>query len=209
MKARENPFAVQRVLTVRYRPQGWTWDQLLSRLADLHYRAAIVGPQGSGKTTLLEDLEPRLAQRGFTVHHLRLTREVRRFPTKTWQFLRRLRSGDIILFDGSEQLGALRWSLFRWLSRRAGGLVITTHRRGRLPTLMTAQTSVPLLSELVAELTAAIDADLPNLFNRHRGNLRECLRELYDQFAAGTTRPEIAGFTAERPRTPREPVPNA
>ena len=39
MRARDNPFAVDRVLAVRYKPQGWTWEALLSRLKHLRYRA--------------------------------------------------------------------------------------------------------------------------------------------------------------------------
>ena len=184
MKARENPFAVERVLRVRYRPQGFTWEQLLSRLAELRYRAAIVGPEGSGKTTLLEDLEPLLLERGFVVHHLRLTRERRRFPVSRWWSVKQLRDKDVILFDGSEQLGAVRWRIFRCLSRRAGGVIVTTHHPGRLPTLVNCRTSPSLLTQLIAELTPQIDSDPTELFQRHRGNVRDCLRELYDQFAA-------------------------
>src|SRR5687768_9283988 len=86
MRARDNPFSTDRVLKIRYRPRGWTWDGLLARLASLDYRAAIVGPEGRGKTTLLQDLEPHLTARGFGVKHLRLTRERPSFPR---QWLRR------------------------------------------------------------------------------------------------------------------------
>src|SRR5437868_15544127 len=79
VKARDNPFAADRVLRVRYRPQGWTWEQLLARLEQLDYRGAIVGPEGRGKTTLLEDLGERLKGRGHNVRHLGLTRERPRF----------------------------------------------------------------------------------------------------------------------------------
>src|SRR6185436_15582003 len=65
MRAADNPFAVRRVLAIRYRLSGETWEGLLERLAALRYRAAIVGPHGRGKTTLLEDLAPRLEALGF------------------------------------------------------------------------------------------------------------------------------------------------
>jgi hypothetical protein len=64
-RAIDNPFSVDHVLRVRFRPQGCSWDDLMSRLARLNYRAAVVGPRGSGKTTLLEDLGPLLEARGF------------------------------------------------------------------------------------------------------------------------------------------------
>ena len=65
MRARNNPFAVQRVLAIRYRLGGTTWDELMERLASLRFRAELVGPHGSGKTTLLEDLGSRLEKLGF------------------------------------------------------------------------------------------------------------------------------------------------
>ncbi len=63
MKARDNPFAVERVHAIRYHPVNTTFDQILARLHELNYRAAITGPEGSGKTTLLEDLEQNASGR--------------------------------------------------------------------------------------------------------------------------------------------------
>lgn len=54
--ARDNPFAVHRVLAQRYRFDAAAWGNFLARLEKLGWRGALVGPQGSGKTTLLEDL---------------------------------------------------------------------------------------------------------------------------------------------------------
>ena len=54
--ARDNPFAVDRVLKVRYRVQSGTWAEFFQRWAAAGYRGAVVGPEGSGKTTLLEDV---------------------------------------------------------------------------------------------------------------------------------------------------------
>ena len=184
MRARDNPFATDRVLRVRYRPQGWTWEQLLARLADLNYRAAIVGSEGHGKTTLLEDLGGRLRHQGHGVKELRLTREC---PTFQRAFLRdffaNVSAGDLLLFDGAEQLGRLAWWDFLRRSRRARGLVITSHRPGLLPTLVECETDVPLLREIVATLHLGAAEDpraIRSLFLRHGGNIREALRELYD-----------------------------
>jgi ABC-type lipoprotein export system ATPase subunit len=56
LRAKDNPFAVDRIGQIRYEPAAESWENLLVRLAAMDYRGAIVGPCGSGKTTLCEDL---------------------------------------------------------------------------------------------------------------------------------------------------------
>lgn len=187
MRARDNPFASDRILTVRYKPRDWTWDQLLGRLQALNYSAAIVGPQGSGKTTLLEDLETPLRARGFVPLWVRLDREHYALSAEQRAWCAALESRDVRLLNGAEQLNWLRWRQLRRLARRAGGMIITTHYPGPLPTLITTFTSVPLLEQIVAELAPARNRQpMHALFHRHSGNLRECLRELYDNAAGGS-----------------------
>jgi hypothetical protein len=237
MRARDNPFSADRVLAVRYRPQGTTWDALMARLAALGWRAAIVGPKGSGKTTLLEDLAPRLRERGFETHWIGVEPvEGRRCRQVPWEGPFRLRPDmeqfgfggpaeakqetavrrragpdreapkvaggsplprggrpapgpcDVLLVDGADALPWLGWLRVKRLARRAGGLIVTTHRPGRLPTLVECATSPALLREIVDALGDARDAAwrdaIPDLFRKHRGNLREALRDLYDRCAA-------------------------
>ena len=185
MRARDNPFSTDRVLRVRYRPQGWTWEQLLARLEASSYRGAIVGPEGRGKTTLLEDLSERLARQGWGVKPLRLTRERPSFPGRFLRgFFGDVGRGDVILFDGAEQMGRLAWWSFARRARAAGGLVITSHRPGLLPTLVECETSVPLLRDIISELHPQTSGPAAEaLFRRHRGNVREALWELYDRCA--------------------------
>jgi hypothetical protein len=188
VRARENPFRSDRILAVRYRLAGGTLDGLLDHFDARGRRAAIVGPHGSGKTTLLEDLAPRLRARGFAVRELRLDTEQPRFERGFLDgFFASLGGRDVILFDGAEQLGWLDWLRFARRSRAAGGLIVTTHRPGRLPTLIETSTSPELLDGLVDEILGARSAEVrpltPRLFEKHRGNLREALRELYDRYA--------------------------
>jgi hypothetical protein len=193
MRARDNPFRTECVLRVRYRLASGTWDGLLDRLDALGRRAAIVGPQGSGKTTLLEDLAPRLRARGFEARDVRLDTEMPRFePGFLDRFFASLGPRDVILFDGAEQLGWFAWSRFERRSRAAAGLVVTGHRPGLLPTLIDTSTTPELLDDLVEEIlgerSPEVRSRTPALFEKHGGNLREALRELYDHFAATTGR---------------------
>jgi len=188
VRARDNPFRSELVLTLRFR-LGGSWDALLARFEGLGRRGAIVGPHGSGKTTLLEDLAPRFREAGFTLRPLRLDTETPRFePGFLDRFFASLGPRDLLLFDGAEQLGALAWHHFERRSRAAAGLLVTTHRPGRLPTLIETSTTPELLETLVAQILGDAASELrpgmSALFERHRGNLREALRELYDRYAA-------------------------
>ena len=189
MRARDNPFRTDRVLSVRYRLAEGTFDGLLDRFEATGRRAAIVGPKGTGKTTLLEDLAPRLRDRGFTVRELRLDEESPRFDRAFLrEFLRSLGGRDVILFDGAEQLGLFGWYRFERATRAAGGLLVTTHHTGRLPTLIETATTPELLDRLVEEILGGRASEVRpltrGLFEKHRGNLRDALRELYDHYAA-------------------------
>jgi len=189
MKARQNPFRTERMLQVRYRLADEQWAGLLARCRQLNYFCAIIGPHGSGKTTLLEDLEPRLKALGFSIHFLQLTADNPGFaPGVLKKLFAELGPKKLILFDGAEQMSFLAWLWFRWRTRKAGGLLITTHRRGRLPTLWQCHTSAELLAEIGAELLGttcdSVSMQASLLFQSHRGNLREALLEWYD--LAGT-----------------------
>lgn len=188
MKAKDNPFKTDSVLGVRYRLRDRSWGELLEQLRQLGYRAAIVGPHGSGKTTLLEDLEPRLASLGFNVIHLRLDDETRRFERG---FLRRLfrtlGERDLLLFDGAEQMNQFAWLRFKRGTKRAAGLIVTSHSHGRLPTLIECRTSSELLCEIIRELIGdeaeARCGMTEKLHAKHEGNLRDALREMYDMYS--------------------------
>ena len=188
MNARENPFRTSRVLEVRYRPLDDTWAGLMARLATLDYRASIVGPEGSGKTTLLEDLAPRLVELGFSVRHVFLNDQSRSpEPPFDRAFFADLGERDVILLDGADLMGRLAWMRFRRKARKAAGLVITSHRPGRLPTLTRCRTTPELLDEIIGEMldeeTRPVTSTARKLFDKHDGNLRDALRELYDTCA--------------------------
>lgn len=197
--ARENPFRSTCLERLAYRLPGGTWDEYWARLATLGYRAAIVGPEGTGKTTLLEHLARSLPTRGFRVHLLRawpghgyaLPYRVadkttpRDTPWPPADLV--LDARDLLLLDSAEQLSFLAWRRFRRQVANAGGLIITTHRAGRLPTWVRTRPTPALLADLVAELLGTPiwpgDDSPAALFAQHHGDLRACLRALYDRHA--------------------------
>jgi hypothetical protein len=97
---------------------------------------------------------------------------------------------EVVLLDGADAIRRSLWLLFRRHTiRHASGLVITSHRPGLLPTLVTCSTTPALLTEIVNELCPPNHPISPTfldaLYTRHHGNLRACLRELYDLCAQG------------------------
>jgi|CXWL01.1.fsa_nt_gi hypothetical protein len=197
LRPADNPFAVQRLRRLAYvapggAPPNAALDALLTRLVALDHRAAIVGPEGHGKNTLLATLAARLTAAGWRVRHVQLRRGERRLPPPAVaSLLAGVTRGDLLLVDGAEQLAMPAWLALRLRSRRAGGLVVTSHRAGLLPTLVDCTTSPALLAGLVSELLDHRSAPvalppLPaaeELWALYGGNLRDALLHLYDHCA--------------------------
>ena len=187
MLAREKPFCSSRLDALPFQlPGSHTWESLMARLASTQYCASIVGPHGSGKSTLIEQLAPRLEERGLTPRLVRLSAESRMADKDAvLTLVRTLRAPDVLLLDGAEQLSTRQWLPLRGAVDALAGCIITVHRTSRLPTLLETETSPALLEHLVGELTGGRlpNGEAANLHARHRGNMRECLRELYDRWA--------------------------
>lgn len=204
LAARENPFRMQRIETLRYRLDDQGWRDLLTRFAANRWRGVLVGPHGSGKTTLREELESRLRAQGWQVRTLVLGDD----RAGGWSHLRMLLPGagarTLISLDGLDRIGPLAWWRLYHATRSVGGILATSHVHGRLPTLRQHHTSPALLHGLVQELVGDGDHDQPSLirrcdelFTRHRGDIRACLRHLYDE--AGTLRRRFAGDPSAHP----------
>ncbi|HEX8309775.1 MAG TPA: hypothetical protein VF614_00560 [Chthoniobacteraceae bacterium] len=184
--ASDNPFSAPRVEQLRFRfPEG-DWTTLVQRLEGLKWRATIVGPQGSGKSTLLEQLVPHLEARGFVPRLMRLPTESK-MAEKEAQLIeaRTLKTPDFLLLDGAEQLTTRQWLPLRVAIDALAGAVVTVHRTSRLPTLLELSTTPALLNDLVSELTGGQlePGEAAAILLRHRGNIRESLRELEERFS--------------------------
>jgi predicted ATPase len=149
-------------------------------------RCALVGPEGSGKTTLLEEFERRLAGQGFGTRMVRIDNTGDREPLR--EARAEARPDEVILIDGADALGRVVWRRTERRLRRAAGLLVTSHGPGLLPTLHECSTWPELLDEIVAELSPARKEELlartRALYDRHGGNLRAALRDLYEICAA-------------------------
>ncbi len=204
MKARENPFRAERVRSLQFRPHGLGWDELMARLAELNYRAAFIGHEGAGKTTALEQLARKLEEQGWKSELVYLGPLQRK---EIIQKLRRLNADakTIILIDSAEKIPKLVWGLVTRFYRNAGGLVITAHNPGRLPTLYQCSTSESLLDELLVELVPspapALRREAKAKFNQLSGNIRHVFWQLYDLWPGIQTNGQLA---AEHERAARD-----
>lgn len=188
MRARDNPFAVERVSRIRYRPLDTTFEQILTDLDGLNYRGAIVGPEGSGKTTLLEDLQVALEERGLRTRMVFVNDTQPMTDAACRQLLSELSPDEIVLLDGADVIARSAWRLLRHRTiLHARGLVITAHRPSSFPTLIECRTTLDLFKRIAADLLPpgrSIPPELPgHLFAEHQGNIRNCLRDLYDHIA--------------------------
>ena len=186
--ARDNPFATEHLQKIRYHFSNHSLTSLLNRFDVLNRRAAIVGPQGHGKTTLQKELAEAIPS--VRTYWIRLREGDRKIPrTVQDELFSQAEKYDLICIDGAEQLSWWNWKKFLRQLGKGQGCLITSHRAGLLPTLMECKTSLSLLSDLVTELASAPDAaqqkELEAIYNRHRGDIRQSIRELYDRCSNG------------------------
>jgi hypothetical protein len=178
---------MQRIEMLRYRLDDEGWRRLLARFAAHRWRGVLVGPHGSGKTTLREELEMRLRRDGWQVRALVLDDE----RPVGWAELQALVAGadqrTLLTLDGLDRIGPLTWWRLRRMMSGVGGILATSHVPGRLPTLHRHRTSAALLRDLVQELMGerhlhdGFGRRCDELFSHHHGDLRACLRALYDE----------------------------
>ena len=185
-----NPFATRHVrpgkIPYQFR-EGECAQDLLQRLALNEGWGEIIGPHGSGKSTLLETLVPLLGEQGKRVIRFSLHDRQRSLPVKRAE-MRNWNQQNIVVVDGYEQLS---WWNRRWLVRRCRrqhlGLIVTAHRNMRLPLLYKSQPDRETFVDVVEFLLKhPIEShqrqQILDTFDRHLGNVREALFDLYDLY---------------------------
>lgn len=187
LRACDNPLTVERVNAIPFRFQSHDWDYHFDRLASLKFRAAIVGQMGSGKSTLLRQLDRQLNERQYATHFVFLPQRPFDFRSMIENAVAESVRGRILLVDGMERLGYIQRRKFIWQTRNAG-LIVTSHQPCRLPTWIHSQTTPQLMSQVLRALgleQPEIVAAGQTSFDAANGNVRDALRDLYDQFASG------------------------
>jgi energy-coupling factor transporter ATP-binding protein EcfA2 len=197
-----NPFATcwtkPGALAFRF-PAGQNAEQLVARLAAQNSRGEIVGQHGSGKSTLLAALIPLFKGTGRQVTLIALRNRQRRLPKQTLRdALATMR--PLLIIDGYEQLSYISRARLRWRCRRSGtGLLVTSHVATGLPPLIHLRPDLPLVEQLVADLTqlrpsAISSADISASHACHGSNVRDLFFDLYDrhEVARGATRTATA-----------------
>jgi nucleoside-triphosphatase THEP1 len=190
--ADQNPFRTECILKIRYQLAPQELNDLLATWARHHYRGALIGPHGHGKTTLLEDIQQYLKKENKKIILLRLSSDKPYLDLKQWEFIQTsIKDQHFILLDSAGCLNFWQFHRFLTLSKKAPGIIVTTHHRTRLPTLRYCKTSPETLVKIVSQLLHAKltpDIQLLNtLYQKHQGNIRECLRELYDVYSETTS----------------------
>ena len=189
LPACDNPVNIERVTTLPFMLVKFDWDYHFESLAQLNFRAAIVGPMGSGKTTLMNELTNQLNERKYKTHQLFLPHESNHHREMIKCAIREsLSNHKIVLVDGIERISMLqRHHLYR-KTKQSAGLIINVHKPCRLPTWYRCSTSPDLMCKLLTRL----GLDQPSIqtagqvaFSKHNGNIRLALRDLYDQFSSG------------------------
>lgn len=191
LPASENPFASEYVDSVPYLFVTENRQHHLSRLAALNYHAAITGPRGTGKTTLLDHTAQWLTSvAAGPVSRVCISRCPDQHARLVTDLVDQKRRGCILLVDGMERLSlANRYRLLASRRSGRGGLLVTRHRRGILPTWIHCAGSSPVLSYVLDHLVEDLDSQLrreaDERLQANGGNVRDVLRYLYDQYAAG------------------------
>ncbi len=189
MNARENPFRVELLHRLKFRFSDETMETFLRKVEQSQYRGAIVGPHGAGKTTLIEELMCEFQTKGVEFSHLRLRDDGKKTNQRRIQnWVATAPQSAVLILDSAGLLNWWTWRKVHHNSKKFAGLLITTHRARRLPTLIECTPTLETFTALVQNLELPFSipqSHLAKTFARNNGNIRDCLRFFYDEFAAG------------------------
>lgn len=160
-------------------------ERILERALVPGARLQILGPKGSGKTTLLCELE-------------------RRARVRVRVSVARVRGSRLEMPEQAELVLVDEWEEVPWLARlclrRARSLVVTAHRDVGFETAcvraVDAETAEQVVRQLLGGGKGPDRAELGRALERHAGNLREVLFELYDRYQRRNAGGEVPSVDA-------------
>jgi GTPase SAR1 family protein len=193
-------------------PNELSWPQLHEKFCEAGRRGTILGEHGVGKTTLLATLIQKW--RDFYPHpdawticrvqdlHSQSTMNLRQRVAPGGRLLTTLepdqsismeslfaqmKQGQIVIIDGFESWPkTVRWRFWRAIRRTQAGLVLTSHKRTPLPTLLHLKPQFEDFERLIDSWQPAVQSIersvLFDVWKRNEGNPRECLFELYHRW---------------------------
>lgn len=184
--AENNPFSVSKIHNLPYHFSGSNLNTILRNWSSQNYRGIIKGKHGVGKSTLLKELVSFLESRDEAINYIFLNNNLK-FNVKDLLNIFKLDKKFIVVIDGWEQIGFFFKILLFLKFKRLKGFIGTSHQNGIFPVIFDATTDFKTFSALVAKLTGAsyekVLPDLRLLYDKHNGNIRDCLFELYDFLA--------------------------
>jgi len=188
-------------------------EHLVPKLGRLRYREAAAGPHAaatpsnSGQLASENDfVQNQFPQNPISLNPLRLQSEPSPPRSITWLAVRRgaqaaqrvvlsrqhWQPGGMLVIDGFEQLSWwTQWRTMHSTRSRGMGLLVTSHRRLALSTLVQTEASVPLVQHIIhrAQENAGVGLApgfaspplIAQLLQEEGGNVREVLMRLYDR----------------------------
>ncbi len=185
--ARANPFRTAEIDHLEYYCPELSLISLVDRLQQLNQRAMLVGPHGSGKSTLLRCIATQLSGR-YNICNVLLRTDHPNLNSSQRQNLRQLSNKDFLLVDGFEQLSS--WAKFRLMkwSTRAGGVLLTSHVDGPLPSLHSHRNSLSTTTAMVEKvltesLSPCLRSRISHLHRQHGDDMRSVFQSLYNDWA--------------------------
>ncbi|MGQ9562286.1 MAG: hypothetical protein ACUVQG_04460 [Thermogutta sp.] len=193
----ENPFSARFVRpgAIPYIfPPGCSAESVYEVFVANQRLGAVIGPHGAGKSAFITAMTAWMENHNQPCLRLELHDGQRTLDQTTWQQLESLQD-TVVTVDGYEQLSAWsRYQLRRLCRKKNLGLIVTAHSDIELPLLYAPEPNEDLAWQIVQYLLARGDPlisreDVQVSFNRHQGNLREMLFDLYDLYEVRRTSP--------------------